>query len=88
IFVRVHVEQPCGAAEGACDGVDRRPVAPFREVGYRLQRQLHRPYSRRVKAYYDARAREYDEWYEGLGRFDGLERPRWDEDVRELERVA
>jgi ubiquinone/menaquinone biosynthesis C-methylase UbiE len=41
-----------------------------------------------VKAYYDARAREYDEWYEGLGRFDGLERPRWDEDVRELERVV
>jgi ubiquinone/menaquinone biosynthesis C-methylase UbiE len=41
-----------------------------------------------VKAYYDARAPEYDEWYEGLGRFDGLDRPRWDEDVRELERVV
>ena len=40
-----------------------------------------------MKAYYDARAREYDEWYEGLGRFDGLDRPRWDEEVRELERV-
>ena len=40
-----------------------------------------------MKAYYDARACEYDEWYEGLGRFDGLDRPRWDEDVRELERV-
>ena len=41
-----------------------------------------------MKAYYDARAREYDEWYEGLGRFDGLERPHWDDDVRELERVV
>jgi ubiquinone/menaquinone biosynthesis C-methylase UbiE len=41
-----------------------------------------------VKAYYDARAREYDEWYEGLGRFDGLERPEWDDDVREFERVV
>jgi len=41
-----------------------------------------------VKAYYDARAREYDEWYDGLGRFDGLDRPRWNEDVRELERVV
>jgi ubiquinone/menaquinone biosynthesis C-methylase UbiE len=41
-----------------------------------------------VKAYYDARACEYDEWYEGLGRFDGLDRPRWDEDVRQLERVV
>lgn len=41
-----------------------------------------------MKAYYDARAREYDEWYEGLGRFDGLERPRWDEEVRELTRIV
>jgi ubiquinone/menaquinone biosynthesis C-methylase UbiE len=41
-----------------------------------------------VKAYYDARAGEYDEWYEGLGRFDGLDRLRWDEEVRELERVV
>lgn len=41
-----------------------------------------------MKAYYDARAGEYDEWYEGLGRFDGLDRPRWDEDVREVERIV
>ena len=40
-----------------------------------------------MKAYYEARAPEYDEWYEGLGRFDGLERPFWDEEVRRLERV-
>jgi ubiquinone/menaquinone biosynthesis C-methylase UbiE len=38
-----------------------------------------------VKAYYDARASEYDEWYLGLGRFDELERPNWDRDVHELE---
>jgi ubiquinone/menaquinone biosynthesis C-methylase UbiE len=41
-----------------------------------------------VKAYYDRRAPEYDEWYCGLGRFDELDRPRWDDDVRELERVV
>ena len=41
-----------------------------------------------MKAYYDARAREYDQWYEGLGRFDGLDRPRWNDDVRRLERVV
>jgi ubiquinone/menaquinone biosynthesis C-methylase UbiE len=41
-----------------------------------------------VKAYYDARAPEYDEWYRGLGRFDELDRPQWDEDVRELERAV
>lgn len=40
-----------------------------------------------MKAYYDARAPEYDEWYEGLGRFDGLDRPQWDGEIRELERV-
>jgi ubiquinone/menaquinone biosynthesis C-methylase UbiE len=41
-----------------------------------------------MKAYYDARAPEYDEWYRGLGRFDEIERPEWDEDVRELERAV
>jgi ubiquinone/menaquinone biosynthesis C-methylase UbiE len=38
-----------------------------------------------VKAYYDRRAPEFDEWYLGLGRFDGLDRPQWDDDVRALE---
>ena len=37
--------------------------------------------------YYDTRAPEYDEWYLGLGRFDGLERPHWDDELHELERV-
>jgi len=41
-----------------------------------------------VKAYYDARAPEYDEWYRGLGRFDVLERPQWEDDVHELERAV
>jgi demethylmenaquinone methyltransferase/2-methoxy-6-polyprenyl-1,4-benzoquinol methylase len=36
-------------------------------------------------AYYDARAAEYDEWYEGRGRFTDRERPGWaDELVEEL----
>jgi ubiquinone/menaquinone biosynthesis C-methylase UbiE len=41
-----------------------------------------------VKAYYDARAPEYDEWYRGLGRFDNFDRPDWDEDVRRLEHTV
>jgi ubiquinone/menaquinone biosynthesis C-methylase UbiE len=41
-----------------------------------------------VKAYYDARAPEYDQWYLGLGRFDGLDRGNWDVDVRELEHAV
>ena len=40
-----------------------------------------------MKAYYEARAPEYDEWYLGLGRFDGLERPYWDDELHALERV-
>lgn len=38
-----------------------------------------------MKAYYDRRASEYDEWYLGLGRFDKLERPHWSDDLRGLE---
>jgi ubiquinone/menaquinone biosynthesis C-methylase UbiE len=40
-----------------------------------------------VKEYYDARAPEYDEWYLGLGRFDGLKRPHWDDELAALERT-
>ena len=32
-----------------------------------------------MKAYYDARAPEYDDWYEGTGGFAGRERPAWRE---------
>jgi demethylmenaquinone methyltransferase/2-methoxy-6-polyprenyl-1,4-benzoquinol methylase len=37
-----------------------------------------------MKAYYDARAPEYDEWYEGRGRFARRERPAWTELLGEL----
>jgi demethylmenaquinone methyltransferase/2-methoxy-6-polyprenyl-1,4-benzoquinol methylase len=40
-----------------------------------------------LKEYYETRAPEYDEWYLGLGRFDGLERPHWDEELATLERT-
>jgi ubiquinone/menaquinone biosynthesis C-methylase UbiE len=40
-----------------------------------------------MKTYYEARAREYDEWYLGLGRFDGLDRPHWDDELHALEAV-
>ena len=32
-----------------------------------------------MKAYYEARALEYDDWYEGTGRFADRERPAWHE---------
>ena len=40
-----------------------------------------------MKAYYDARAPEYDDWYRSLGRFDGLAREHWDDELDELQRV-
>lgn len=40
-----------------------------------------------MKAYYDARAPEYDEWYLGLGRFAAWDRPDWDEDLSALVRA-
>lgn len=40
-----------------------------------------------MKAYYEARAAEYDDWYRGLGRFDGLDRPHWQDELHALERT-
>lgn len=37
-----------------------------------------------MKAYYDARAPEYDEWYEGTGGFAERDRPAWRELLDEL----
>jgi demethylmenaquinone methyltransferase/2-methoxy-6-polyprenyl-1,4-benzoquinol methylase len=37
-----------------------------------------------VKAYYDRRAPEYDEWYRGVGRFAERDRPGWEEEVAAL----
>jgi demethylmenaquinone methyltransferase/2-methoxy-6-polyprenyl-1,4-benzoquinol methylase len=36
------------------------------------------------RRYYELRAPEYDEWYLGIGRFEGIERPGWDEELAEL----
>jgi ubiquinone/menaquinone biosynthesis C-methylase UbiE len=44
-----------------------------------------RTYSRSVKAYYDRRAPEYDEWYDGEGRFAELDRPGWRDELSALE---
>ena len=38
-----------------------------------------------MKAYYDARAPEYDDWVYGTGLFAGRHRPGWDEEREELQ---
>jgi ubiquinone/menaquinone biosynthesis C-methylase UbiE len=40
-----------------------------------------------MKAYYDRRAAEYDEWYDGTGRFAKRERPAWNELLHALART-
>lgn len=37
-----------------------------------------------VKAYYDRRAPEYDDWYEGIGLYADRDRTGWDEEVEQL----
>ena len=37
-----------------------------------------------MKTYYDRRAREYDEWYLGTGRFADRDRPGWENEVARL----
>ena len=37
-----------------------------------------------VKAYYDARAPEYDDWFHGVGRYAERDRPEWGEDLAAL----
>jgi demethylmenaquinone methyltransferase/2-methoxy-6-polyprenyl-1,4-benzoquinol methylase len=39
------------------------------------------------RAYYEARAREYDDWWLGRGLYAARERPGWGEELRELERL-
>jgi ubiquinone/menaquinone biosynthesis C-methylase UbiE len=40
-----------------------------------------------VKAYYDRRAPEYDDWWLGRGLYADRERPGWEDELRELEGV-
>ena len=37
-----------------------------------------------MRAYYDRRAPEYDDWWLGTGRFEQIDRPGWDEEVEQL----
>jgi ubiquinone/menaquinone biosynthesis C-methylase UbiE len=37
-----------------------------------------------VKAYYDRRAPEYDDWYEGSGLYSERDRPDWDDELEHL----
>jgi ubiquinone/menaquinone biosynthesis C-methylase UbiE len=40
-----------------------------------------------MKAYYEARAREYDDWYRGVNLYKERDRPGWEEELEALRRV-
>ena len=41
-----------------------------------------------MRAYYDRRATEYDDWYVGIGRYRDEERPGWEDELAQLKRVV
>src|SRR4051812_49851316 len=41
-----------------------------------------------MKAYYDARAPEYDDWWRGTGSFEQRDRPGWEDEVEALVAVV
>ena len=87
VLVGVEIENARVRGEGVRERVDPLAVASFREVRHGFER----PHARTLgtlKAYYDARAPEYDHWYLGLGGFGKLDRENWHDDVRELERAV
>src|SRR5258708_12680884 len=54
----------------------------------RLPRGLDRASMDGMREYYDRRAPEYDDWYEGVGRFADRPRPGWDEELRAVVRMV
>jgi ubiquinone/menaquinone biosynthesis C-methylase UbiE len=84
ISVDVNVQKPAAALEDCAQCIDRLGVPAFRKVRHGFERQAHARTLGAVKAYYDARAPEYDDWWLGHGRFEERDRPGWDEDVAAL----
>jgi ubiquinone/menaquinone biosynthesis C-methylase UbiE len=85
VGVRVDVEQPRAAGhERRRQRVDRRLDASLGEVRDGLERPRHARSLGSVKAYYDRRAPEYDEWYRGVGQYAERDRPGWHDEVDAL----
>ena len=81
IGVDMHVEQPRRRGESHSQRLDDVGVAALREVRHGFE---HESYSRSVKAYYEARAEEYDDWWVGAGLFEQRDRPGWESERESL----
>ena len=61
--------------------LDRRPRRGPPRSSARIRAHS---YSRSVKAYYEARAEEYDDWWVGAGLFEQRDRPGWESERESL----
>src|SRR3954453_17044593 len=66
------------------EGSQRVRGPAFREVGNRFEGQSHARSLNSVKAYYERRAPEYDDWWLGTGLFADRDRSGWHEEAEAL----
>jgi SAM-dependent methyltransferase len=102
--VGVDVEQLRRTAERGAELIERRllpvrlrssgPIRAAEPRAYSRRRARHDSrtgspdYAGDVKAYYEARAREYDDWVYGTGLFAERDRPRWHEEREEMQEAV
>jgi demethylmenaquinone methyltransferase/2-methoxy-6-polyprenyl-1,4-benzoquinol methylase len=85
IGVGMDVEQLGRPAKRIRQCSQRCLLAPLGEVRHRFERQRHGRTLGSVKAYYEARAREYDDWVYGTGLFEERDRPGWHEERERMQ---
>src|SRR4051794_24654107 len=98
-LVRAGELRPARGAQGPLRPGQRLPLQPERQAERRTRHGLSvasarpgvssrlmpsRVVDERMRAYYDRRASEYDDFWLGSGRFADRDRPGWDEEVAEL----
>jgi len=85
IGVGMEVEQVGRSVKRIGQCRQRCLLAPLGEVRHRFERQRHGRTLGSVKAYYEARAREYDDWVYGTGLFEERDRPGWHEERERMQ---
>jgi SAM-dependent methyltransferase len=81
VGIGVDVENVRTTGKRRVQRCERLGVSTLGEVRHRFERQLHARTLGTVKAYYDRRAPEYDDWWLGRGLYADRDRPGWDEEL-------
>jgi SAM-dependent methyltransferase len=87
VGVGMDVENVGTSGERRAQRCERLGVSTLREVRHRFERQLHARTLGTMKAYYDRRAPEYDDWWLGRGLYADRDRPGWGEELFTLRDV-